>query len=199
MAYIQRVKRTFSDAPEIYQEFVHIMSLTQQENVDLMELINKVVILFDGHPELIFSFDAFLPDCYELELQDDAVVVKIYEPAEADEETMATNGKRGSGLYKSDLDATVEYIKGVKKTFVFKPEVYHKFMGFLEEYHSQKINEVGAIRHVVELFRGHANLILAFNAFLPPGYGIHMYEPTTFTIQYRNERDEDMSIRISSS
>ena len=72
MAYIRMVKTTFINYPEVYNAFVRILSEIKEPYANIIEIIEKVVLLFDIYPDLIFSFNSFLPHKYEIEIQDDA-------------------------------------------------------------------------------------------------------------------------------
>ena len=45
---------------------------------------------------------------------------------------------------------------------------------FLQEFKSQSIDTPGVISRVSMLFKGHPELIVGFNTFLPPGYKIEV-------------------------
>ena len=47
-----------------------------------------------------------------------------------------------------------------------------QFLDLLEEAEAQSIDTPGVVDRVLQLFHGHRELILGFNAFLPPGYKI---------------------------
>ncbi|RKO92645.1 hypothetical protein BDK51DRAFT_18371 [Blyttiomyces helicus] len=76
----------------------------------------------------------------------------------------------------------LSYLDQVKIQFSDQPEVYNRFLDIMKDFKSQSIaitsNNVdtpGVIDRVSNLFRGHPQLIMGFNTFLPPGYKI---EPT---------------------
>ncbi|KAJ3035457.1 Transcriptional regulatory protein sin3 [Rhizophlyctis rosea] len=76
----------------------------------------------------------------------------------------------------------LSYLDQVKIQFSDQPEVYNRFLDIMKDFKSQSIaitsNQIdtpGVIDRVSSLFRGHPNLIMGFNTFLPPGYKI---EPT---------------------
>ncbi|KAL2918180.1 hypothetical protein HK105_202107 [Polyrhizophydium stewartii] len=69
----------------------------------------------------------------------------------------------------------LSYLDQVKVQFGDQPEVYNRFLDIMKDFKSQAIDTPGVIERVSNLFRGHPNLIMGFNTFLPPGYRI---EPT---------------------
>jgi len=74
--------------------------------------------------------------------------------------------------YESALD----FLDQVKLQFADNPKVYNQFLDIMKDFKSQAIDTPGVIARVTELFKGHRNLILGFNNFLPPGYKIEYPE-----------------------
>lgn len=66
----------------------------------------------------------------------------------------------------------LSYLERVKTKFGDKPAVYAQFLDIMKEFKAQTIDTEGVIRRVKTLFRGHRELILGFNQFLPAGYKI---------------------------
>ncbi|MPC22926.1 Paired amphipathic helix protein Sin3a [Portunus trituberculatus] len=62
----------------------------------------------------------------------------------------------------------------VKLRFGKQPQVYNDFLDIMKEFKSQSIDTPGVIARVSQLFRGHPELIVGFNTFLPPGYKIEV-------------------------
>uniref|UniRef100_A0A7S2SFF8 Histone deacetylase interacting domain-containing protein n=1 Tax=Mucochytrium quahogii TaxID=96639 RepID=A0A7S2SFF8_9STRA len=84
---------------------------------------------------------------------------------------MLPGGEQGKPLGVEDALA---YLDRVKRQFMDKPEVYNQFLEIMKKFKSHEIDTPGVINHVCELFKGHDNLILGFNTFLPPGYKIEL-------------------------
>uniref|UniRef100_A0A8B9H8S1 Paired amphipathic helix protein Sin3b n=1 Tax=Astyanax mexicanus TaxID=7994 RepID=A0A8B9H8S1_ASTMX len=78
-----------------------------------------------------------------------------------------------SNLYVYVEDA-LSYLDQVKIRFVNEPGIYNKFLDIMKEFKSQSIDTPGVINRVSQLFHGHPDLVLGFNAFLPPGYRIEI-------------------------
>lgn len=191
LAYIRMVKRTFINYPEVYNAFVRILSEIKEPHANVIAIIEKVVLLFDGYPDLIFSFNSFLPHKYEIEIQDDAVVVRVYDVEEQ-------GGIMQSGTPTVEFTESMAYIKEVKKTYAFLPEKYGKFMEILDQFHSRKLDEIGAIRKIIRLFQGHPYLILGFNQFLPEGYKVHMHERSSYIIEHpgKDGKPDNLSVQL---
>ena len=78
------------------------------------------------------------------------------------------------------MEDALAYLEQVKKQFEDEPSVYNNFLDIMKEFKAQTIDTSEVIRRVSNLFRGHRELILGFNTFLPPGYKIELREhPTT--------------------
>jgi paired amphipathic helix protein Sin3a len=56
----------------------------------------------------------------------------------------------------------------------FYLQVYNDFLDIMKEFKSQSIDTPGVISRVSHLFKGHPELIVGFNTFLPPGYKIEV-------------------------
>lgn len=84
-------------------------------------------------------------------------------------------GGGGSGAPTSQRLTTndaLAYLKAVKDMFQDKKEKYDEFLEVMKDFKAQRIDTTGVIARVKELFKGHRNLILGFNTFLPKGYEI---------------------------
>lgn len=64
----------------------------------------------------------------------------------------------------------------VKFKFGNQPQVYNDFLDIMKEFKSQSIDTPGVIARVSDLFKGHPELIVGFNTFLPPGYKIEVQQ-----------------------
>ncbi len=62
----------------------------------------------------------------------------------------------------------------MKYKFGNQPQVYNDFLDIMKEFKSQSIDTPGVIARVSCLFKGHPELIVGFNTFLPPGYKIEV-------------------------
>ena len=72
------------------------------------------------------------------------------------------------------VEDALSYLDQVKFKFSNQPQVYNDFLDIMKEFKSQSIDTPGVIQRVSNLFRGHPELIVGFNTFLPPGYKIEM-------------------------
>uniref|UniRef100_A0A8D3CSY4 Paired amphipathic helix protein Sin3b n=1 Tax=Scophthalmus maximus TaxID=52904 RepID=A0A8D3CSY4_SCOMX len=72
------------------------------------------------------------------------------------------------------VEDALSYLDQVKIRFANDPGIYNKFLDIMKEFKSQSIDTPGVINRVSQLFHGHPDLVLGFNAFLPPGYRIEL-------------------------
>ncbi|KAG6467347.1 hypothetical protein ZIOFF_074820 [Zingiber officinale] len=77
---------------------------------------------------------------------------------------------------KLTTNDALAYLKAVKDIFHDKREKYDEFLEVMKDFKSQRIDTNGVITRVKELFKGHRDLILGFNTFLPKGYEIKLPE-----------------------
>uniref|UniRef100_A0A669BXU1 SIN3 transcription regulator family member A n=1 Tax=Oreochromis niloticus TaxID=8128 RepID=A0A669BXU1_ORENI len=80
-------------------------------------------------------------------------------------------GSKGSPVMVEDA---LSYLDQVKLQFGNQPQVYNDFLDIMKEFKSQSIDTPGVINRVSQLFKGHPDLIMGFNTFLPPGYKIEV-------------------------
>ncbi|KAK7790679.1 hypothetical protein R5R35_008201 [Gryllus longicercus] len=72
------------------------------------------------------------------------------------------------------VEDALSYLDQVKYKFGNQPQVYNDFLDIMKEFKSQSIDTPGVIHRVSDLFKGHPELIVGFNTFLPPGYKIEV-------------------------
>ncbi|XP_068622089.1 paired amphipathic helix protein Sin3a isoform X2 [Battus philenor] len=77
------------------------------------------------------------------------------------------------------VEDALSYLDQVKYKFNTQPQVYNDFLDIMKEFKSQtanysSIDTPGVIKRVSNLFKGHPELIVGFNTFLPPGYKIEV-------------------------
>ncbi|XP_067652996.1 paired amphipathic helix protein Sin3a-like isoform X1 [Haliotis asinina] len=76
------------------------------------------------------------------------------------------------------VEDALSYLDQVKLQFGNQPQVYNDFLDIMKEFKSQTIDTPGVINRVSNLFKGHPDLIVGFNTFLPPGYKIEVQSET---------------------
>ncbi|KAK6931145.1 Histone deacetylase interacting domain [Dillenia turbinata] len=78
----------------------------------------------------------------------------------------------GANAQKLTTNDALAYLKAVKDIFQDRREKYDEFLEVMKDFKAQRIDTTGVIARVKELFKGHRDLILGFNTFLPKGYEI---------------------------
>ncbi|XP_055613906.1 paired amphipathic helix protein Sin3a isoform X2 [Uranotaenia lowii] len=82
---------------------------------------------------------------------------------------------QGQGQFQRlKVEDALSYLDQVKFRFGNQPQVYNDFLDIMKEFKSQSIDTPGVIQRVSNLFKGHPELIVGFNTFLPPGYKIEV-------------------------
>nr|XP_033509168.1 paired amphipathic helix protein Sin3-like 1 [Nicotiana tomentosiformis] len=77
---------------------------------------------------------------------------------------------------KVSTSDALSYLKVVKDTFQDQREKYDMFIALANDFKNQRIDTCGVIARVKDLFKGHPDLILRFNNFLPNGYEINLIQ-----------------------
>lgn len=105
----------------------------------------------------------------------------------------------GTSFQRLKVEDALSYLDQVKFKFNTQPQVYNDFLDIMKEFKSQRfvyyafillpllilrllnnvnvicsIDTPGVIARVSNLFKGHPELIVGFNTFLPPGYKIEV-------------------------
>lgn len=90
------------------------------------------------------------------------------------------------------VEDALSYLDQVKLQFGNQPQVYNDFLDIMKEFKSQSIDTPGVISRVSSLFKGHPELIVGFNTFLPPGYKIevHASDPGTVSVTAPNGQSQ---------
>lgn len=83
-------------------------------------------------------------------------------------------GQQHQQFQRLKVEDALSYLDQVKLQFGNQPQVYNDFLDIMKEFKSQSIDTPGVISRVSHLFKGHPDLIVGFNTFLPPGYKIEV-------------------------
>ncbi|KAI8150039.1 hypothetical protein BJV82DRAFT_585571 [Fennellomyces sp. T-0311] len=84
LTYLDQVKIQFSARPDVYNQFLDIMKDFKSQAIDTPGVIERVSMLFNGHPDLISGFNTFLPPGYRIECSSDPNepdVIKVTTPS----------------------------------------------------------------------------------------------------------------------
>jgi paired amphipathic helix protein Sin3a len=124
-----------------------------------------------------------------------AAVVALTSPQTSSQGSALTGDAVTSGHGSSDaspsssqfqrlkVEDALSYLDQVKLQFGNQPQVYNDFLDIMKEFKSQSIDTPGVISRVSNLFKGHPDLIVGFNTFLPPGFKIEVHGQNEINIQ----------------
>jgi paired amphipathic helix protein Sin3a len=84
------------------------------------------------------------------------------------------------------VEDALQYLDQVKAQFSDQPTIYNQFLDIMKNFKAQTIDTPGVIKGVATLFKGHDNLILGFNTFLPQGFKIKPENIRSHQISYGN-------------
>ncbi|KAI8541577.1 hypothetical protein RHMOL_Rhmol08G0072700 [Rhododendron molle] len=102
-------------------------------------------------------------------------------------------GGGGVGKQKLRTYDALSYLKEVKDVFQDQRDKYDIFLDVMKDFKAQRVNTAGVIARVKELFKGHNNLILGFNTFLPKGSEITLIEEQDAPLKSTVQSDEARS------
>ncbi|XP_047318696.1 paired amphipathic helix protein Sin3-like 4 [Impatiens glandulifera] len=92
------------------------------------------------------------------------------------------------GAQKLTTTDALGYLKAVKDIFQDNKGKYDQFLDVMKDFKAQRTDTTGVIARVKELFKGHRDLILGFNTFLPKGHEITL--PPEVTVKKPVEFEE---------
>ncbi|XP_076454286.1 paired amphipathic helix protein Sin3a-like isoform X3 [Babylonia areolata] len=81
------------------------------------------------------------------------------------------------------LEDVLSYLYQVKFRFGNQSSVYNDFLDIVKEFRSPPIDRPGVFKRISNLFKGHPDLIVGFNTFLPPGYKIEVERDVISVLQ----------------
>ena len=180
LAYLDRVKLKFEDAPEIYIQFLDIVKQLHAQSIDAPGFIERVLQLFRGHRALILGINPFLPAGYTIEFSDDQDEPRVqlkypqgmtgpqpqpYVQAGSCGTSAAQNTKKAP----IEFDQAINYVTKIKKTFEDKPGTYRAFLEILHTYQKEQKSIKDVYEEVSRLFKDHTELLAEFSQFLPDG------------------------------
>ena len=109
--------------------------------------------------------------------QDGSKKRKIEQQGKGPAKKPAAAKKKKPAKEKLTHKDAMEYLTKVKERFNDKLTVYNKFLDIMRKFGMKKINTAGVVELVKTLFKGHKDLLLGFNLFVPSGYEIRIAEP----------------------
>ncbi|XP_024363995.1 paired amphipathic helix protein Sin3-like 4 isoform X2 [Physcomitrium patens] len=95
-----------------------------------------------------------------------------------------TNNNLAANGQRLTTDDALAYLKAVKEKFKDDKAKYDEFLEVMKDFKVQKVDTAGVISRVKQLFKGHPQLILGFNTFLPKGYEITLPEEEKPAVEF---------------
>ncbi|XP_044019250.1 paired amphipathic helix protein Sin3a-like [Aphidius gifuensis] len=71
LLYLDQIKLTFEDRPQVYAAFLDVIKESKSRSIDIPDVITRVSHLFEGYPDLVYGFNAFMPPEYKIDVQVD--------------------------------------------------------------------------------------------------------------------------------
>ncbi|KXN85579.1 Glyoxylate reductase/hydroxypyruvate reductase [Leucoagaricus sp. SymC.cos] len=184
LEFVDTVKAKFAeDEPEVYDEFLALMIDFKNERIDTDDVVGRIKQLFSDHPDLITSFENFLPSSYsaagqvEVSSKGSREVEGDSEDSEDSGTASPGNGSRSVTPTPDDIhkekprqkgieEPTVAYIQRVKNQC--DVEIWEQFMAILARQYDDPefFDEDEMVKDVEELFEDHTELIPEFRTFL---------------------------------
>jgi len=201
---VKKVKSVFAEQPEVFNSFLQVMKkfkegrcvtrnisqlLSLALSIDLTNVVSQVSQLFEGYPELLISFNDFVPPAHRIPVTHLTYPEAATPTSEVErQETWARN-----------------YVTKIKQRFHNDPRVYRGFLEILHGYHKgtfdiQQVKELVAQLFqdnqvsVIVLVRGFFFLIFwkdlyaEFQNFLPPRGGKGRDEEKEYATRERTAR-----------
>ena len=99
LAYLDRVKITFLEEPEIYNKYLDLMKSFRDQCFNTSDLIDHVSELFNGHEGLLRDFSLFLPPGYSIETVKNSIKFAKSTEAADSQSIKASSSSSGIGLH----------------------------------------------------------------------------------------------------
>lgn len=188
LSYLDQVKHTYRDQPQVYNDFLNIMTEFKSQKIDTPGVINRVMNLFKDHPELIQGFNAFLPPGYKI----DVVRSNHSGPSRVSVDVAIRSSSstiQNQPVTLPTFNNAINFVNKVKNRFRDQPDKYRSFLDILHTYQRdvQPFNENSTRRagsleidvfvKVTRLFENHRDLVRDFVQMLPPGDPSATYYP----------------------
>lgn len=168
LSYLDQVKIQFYNQADVYNNFLDIMKDFKLQSIDTPGVIDRVLTLFHGHPNLIQGFNTFLPPGYKIECLLDPLdpnPVRVTTPTGSTTRPNVPFEKRDGG--QVEFNHAISYVNKIKTRFAHQPDVYKQFLEILQTYQREQkpISEV--YEQVTLLFANLPDLLHDFKQFLP--------------------------------
>ncbi|XP_060195464.1 paired amphipathic helix protein Sin3-like 2 [Lycium barbarum] len=62
VSLVKKIKKRFRNADHVYKSFINILGMFRKENKDIKEVYDEIVVLLNGHSDLLDELSKFFPD-----------------------------------------------------------------------------------------------------------------------------------------
>ncbi|KAH9477605.1 Paired amphipathic helix protein Sin3-like 2 [Psilocybe cubensis] len=140
-AYLDAVKRAFSDQPAIYDEFLSTLRQWNQNEFSTDILLKRIREMLKGHSDLIQRFNVFLPEGVTM-----------------DASTSTRNDARASTIQK--LDTMYRTIRLTEKVLSrCGQNVYDDMFSILSAHYHREVDQETTTRKLTSLLTNQADLL----------------------------------------
>ncbi|CAI9105938.1 OLC1v1004975C1 [Oldenlandia corymbosa var. corymbosa] len=140
--YMREVRDTYLDQREKYDEFIVLMRAYKDKRVDDLGVIAGLKKLFVGNRNLLLGFNKFLPQGYEITVDDEE------------------EGNPNEKIRESEL--ALGFVEKIKKRFESNNHVCNSFLHHLDAYKHGRMSFDEVYREVASLFKDHPDLLSEF-------------------------------------
>jgi paired amphipathic helix protein Sin3a len=156
--YLRKVKERFKDKTFVYNKFLDIMKKFRMTKIDTKGVVDMVKSLFKGHKDLLLGFNAFVPQGYEIRVED------LRKGGKAGDKAPKKGAKKKQPI---EFNQAINYVNKIKKRFAHDERVYKAFLEILNMYRKGKKGIYRVYEEVSVLFGDHPDLLKEFTYFLP--------------------------------
>ncbi|XP_065204109.1 uncharacterized protein LOC135834198 [Planococcus citri] len=184
LMFLDEIKYKYIRQPQVYNDFLNIMTEFKSQKIDTPGVINRVMHLFKDNPELIQGFNAFLPPGYKIDVVRSVhgnlaqASVSVDTPTSSSSSSVSPN----QPVILPTFNYAINFVNKVKYRFRNEPDKYQNFLEILHTYQRDvgaSFNEntssgrgsleVDVFVKVTRLFENHNDLVQDFVHMLPPG------------------------------
>ncbi|XP_038712520.1 paired amphipathic helix protein Sin3-like 5 [Tripterygium wilfordii] len=157
VAYVHNVSKTFEDKIETYKAFLDVMTSFRNDRIGILEVVAKVMRLFEGHQELISEFVTFLPDPEN--------IVGYQKIMNLSRRRIQPLGEGRGRNKKEGFFEAFAYVHSVWETYPHNKEILKALHDVLTDYQEKRIGKVDVLPRIEDLFQDHEELVLGFKNF----------------------------------
>lgn len=165
--YMEKIKNRFADDSEKYSEFLSIMGQFKKQELETVEVIARVKVLFKDQPDLLQGFSTFLPPECDI-TEDNPQIEQTQQPSDPMYSVNINTNVEQQNSSNHEYDVAVRFISMIRERFQSNDNTtYLKFLQVLHCFQSGNYDLREVISEVVQLFEVHPDIVDNFVLFLP--------------------------------